>query len=171
MGSPNRTFLEWVLISSLYLFCFVALVFEPLYYFGCNWDDRNQACDKSPHLPVTSAVRIWRKYVQWDPLFEFVPMWLRIMCTIEVFVFGPLYGICAYGVQFRRTWLPAVALPFAGALFYSTIVYFAMEIIEFLPNTNLFAVFIVNIPWSVVPLLLAYYALPPDCVKVLSKTH
>ena len=172
MASLNRTNLERVLIASLYLFCFVALLFEPLYYFGCNWDDRNRSCDNSQYLPVLVAVRVWRVYVQWDPLFEYVPMWLRVMCVIEVFVFGPLYGICAYGVQSRSAWLPALALPFAGALFYSTIVYFAMEMIEFLPNTNLWAVFIVNIPWSIVPLLLAYYAVilsPPDRTKSLKK--
>jgi hypothetical protein len=78
------------------------------------------------------------------------------MCYIEVFLFGPLYALSAYGLQNRCAWLPYVALPFAGALFYSTIVYFVMEFAYTEPGTNLFMVFLVNIPWSIFPVLLGW---------------
>ena len=117
--------LEHVLVVSLWLFCFVALVFEPLYYYGCNWHDRNASCDQSSNNSLVRATaKIWRIYTHWDPVFAECPLWLRVMCTVEVFVFGPLYGVCAYGLQHRIPWiLQNVINSFSGALLYSTIVY------------------------------------------------
>jgi hypothetical protein len=152
--------MDRVLIFVFWLFAFVALVFEPLYYYGCNWELSN--CQHSPFQIIQIVGKIWAIYDQWDPLFISIPLWLQIMCTIEVFLFGPLYAICAYGLQTKAQWLPAVALPFCGALFYSTIVYFAMEFLDPLPETNLFAVIVVNIPWSIFPVLLAWRVLQTD---------
>lgn len=145
------------LIATLWLFAAVALVFEPLYYFGCNWTDINDSCDKSRYVTVRAAAQIWRIYSKnWDPMFVDIPMWLRIMCSVEVFLFGPLYAITAILLQQRSPWLPVVGYSFSGALFYSTVVYFAMECIEMLPGTNLFMVFAINIPWSILPVVLMY---------------
>jgi hypothetical protein len=144
---------DTTLIVAFWIFAFTALVFEPLYYFGCNWSYEN--CEASP-FPIVAAIgEVWKIYGDWDPLFLKVPTWLQVMCTIEVVIFGPLYALCAYGLQKRTTWLPHVALPFCGALFYSTVVYFAMEFMFVEPGTNLLMVFIVNIPWSIFPVLLS----------------
>ena len=78
------------------------------------------------------------------------------MCTIEVLAFGPLYALSAYGLHYRCKWLPYVALPFTGALFYSTVVYFWMDFVYPEPGTDMIMVFIVNIPWSIFPVLLGY---------------
>lgn len=146
-----------ILIGTLWLFAAVALILEPLYYFGCNWNDVNDACNASPYMTVRGAVVVWRIYSQnWDPIFLDIPMWLRVMCTIEVFVFGPLYVITALLLQRRSSWLPLVAYVFSGALFYSTVVYFSMEVIELLAGTNLPMVFLVNIPWSILPVVLSW---------------
>jgi hypothetical protein len=145
------------LISTLVLFSFVALVFEPLYYFGCNWSDVSDSCDGSPYAIVRGAAVLWRIYSkQWDPMFIDIPVWLRVMCAIEVGLFGPLYAVCAFGLWRRSEWLPPVAYLFSGALLYSTIVYFAMEVIELLPGTNLPMVFLINIPWSILPVVLSW---------------
>ena len=150
------TFLDKILLTTLWLFAAVALVFEPLYYFGCNWTDVNNSCDSSSIAAVRGAAIAWRIYSnQWDPMFIHIPIWLRVMCAIEVLCFGPLYAICAVGLQYRSAWLPLVAYAFSGALFYSTIVYFAMEYIENIPGTNLCMVFVINIPWSILPVVLS----------------
>lgn len=150
--------MEKLLISTLWLFGFVALVFEPLYYFGCGWTDVGRSCDDSPFAPVRGAAVVWRVYTEsWDPLFIDIPLWLRVMCSIEVLVFGPLYVICAVGLQMRSAWLPPVAYIFSGALFYSTIVYFAIEILHPVVGTNLLMVFVVNIPWSILPVALVHF--------------
>jgi hypothetical protein len=148
----KMTLFDRVLIAMFWVFAFTALVFEPLYYFGCDWNYDN--CKVSSFKLVFWVGEIWAIYNQWDPMFWHLPMWLRVMCAIEVLIFGPLYALTAYGLQHRSKWLPHVALPFAGALFYSTIVYFAMEFIENLPGTNHMMVFLVNIPWSIFPVLL-----------------
>lgn len=152
--------MDRLLIFMFWLFAFVALVFEPLYYFGCHWEAIN--CPNSPYLIVKFVGKIWEIYNQWDPLFNSIPLWLQLMCSIEVFIFGPLYAICAYGLQIKASWLPSVALPFCGALFYSTIVYFGMEFLDPLPGTNFVMVILVNIPWSIFPVLLGMRVLQKD---------
>ena len=89
-------------------------------------------------------------------MFYNVPMWLRVMCSIEVFLFGPLYVLTAIGMAYETKWFVNLALPFSGALIYSTVVYFAMEIIENMPGTNLGFVFLINLPWTIVPMLLLH---------------
>lgn len=149
--------LDQALIGTLWLFAAVALVFEPLYYFGCNWSDVHDSCNNSPFAAVRGAAIAWRIYSnQWDPMFIDIPMWLRVMCAIEVLCFGPLYALCAIGLQTRSSWLPIIAFTFSGALFYSTIVYFAMEYIDQIPGTNLLMVFVINIPWSILPVVLSW---------------
>lgn len=106
------------------------------------------------NLVINHTRNIWLFYNQWDPLFNIPPMWLRVMCTIEVFIFGPLYTLTAYGMYKDTAWFAGLALPFAGALIYSTIVYFAMEIILNEPGTNITMVFVVNLPWTIIPMML-----------------
>lgn len=154
--------LDRCLVLVFYVFAFTALIFEPLYYLGCDWNFDECYYEKSSSL-VRMCKSVWSIYNQWDPLFAAPPDWLKVMCYIEVFIFGPLYALSAYGLQHRCNWLSYVALPFAGALFYSTIVYFAMEFIHPVPGTNLLMVFIVNIPWSIFPMLLGY--------RVVNLTH
>jgi hypothetical protein len=97
----------------------------------------------------------WSWYTCFDPVFELPPLWLRVMCWIEVVVFGPLYWISAFALANRRPWARSVVLPFAGALLYSTIVYFALELgSEIVPGTNALVVLLVNAPWTVLPVLL-----------------
>jgi hypothetical protein len=100
---------------------------------------------------------IWRIYAHWDPLFLTPPDWLKVLCTIEVFIFGPLYVMIAIGLQSNATWLKPIGYCFSGALVYSTIVYFTMEILESAQGTNFSLVFLVNCPWTFVPLLLIYH--------------
>jgi hypothetical protein len=155
--------MDTLLIFVFNLFGFVALIFEPLYYFGCSW--REDLCASSPYSLVRYAGQAWSIYCEWDPLFKVVPLWLQVLCSIEVFIFGPLYLACAYGLKWKTRWLSAVALPFCGALVYSTIVYFAMEILEFQAGTNLLIVFVVNIPWTIFPIVLAHRVIQLDHTK------
>lgn len=146
------TSIDKILFYWYCLFAFVALFFEPLYYFGCSWDGVN--CPAAATSPLISYTKdLWMIYAQWDPMFLIVPLWLRVLCSIEVFLFGPLYLAVAVGMVKDADWLFPLSLVFNGALIYSTIVYFTMEYIEFLPGTNLVMVFLVNIPWTIVPIL------------------
>jgi hypothetical protein len=154
-GSSPLKFVDTVLLGWYLLFGAVALTFEPAYYFGCEWSGR--LCPAAEGSPLMRVVRdLWMIYAHWDPLFLDVPLWLRVLCSIEVFVFGPLYLVTAWGIWRRAPWLSSLALPFSGALVYSTGVYFAMELLEAMPGTNMFMVFAVNLPWTIVPLVLMW---------------
>lgn len=86
--------LRLCLVAVFALFAFVALVFEPLYYYGCQWNIEQCLQSTSPVLQTTA--QIWQIYAVWDPLFDTPTDWLRVMCNIEVFAFGPLYlATCA----------------------------------------------------------------------------
>lgn len=155
MTLSSLSSLDYCLVYVFYVFAFTALVFEPLYYLGCDWN--YETCYYEGYSSLVSICKsIWLIYCRWDPLFFAPPDWLKVMCYIEVFLFGPLYALSAYGLHNRSKWLPFIALPFSGALFYSTIVYFVMEFVYTEPGTNLLLVFIVNIPWSIFPVLLGY---------------
>ena len=114
------------------------------------------------HCPDGAINSLWRTYISWDPLFIRVPPFLRIMCSIEVFVFGPSYALMALALRQPAPprWFPGFALAFSGALLYSTAVFFTYEVL-FAPRdfVNLPMVCLVNAPWSLLPLALGTRAL------------
>ncbi len=147
--------LDLYIFNFFVLFGFVALIFEPLYYFGCQWN--GVECPLAKTNALIAVIRdIWMFYGQWDPLFKVVPLWLQVMCSIEVFIFGPLYVYVALAMKYNWQSLATIGPLFGGALIYSTIVYFAMEVLEADENTNMLMIFLVNIPWTIVPILSSY---------------
>jgi hypothetical protein len=73
--------------------------------------------------------RLWRWYAQFDPIFFDTPLYLRIMCTIDGFVFGAFYPFAIYGIIRRAPWLRLWGVAYAAAIVYSTVVYFGVELI------------------------------------------
>jgi uncharacterized protein (DUF983 family) len=59
-------------------------------------------------------------------------------------------------MQYNWQSLSIIGPLFSGALIYSTIVYFVMEILEADARTNLWMIFLVNIPWTIIPILSTY---------------
>ena len=63
-----------------------------------------------------------------------VPLWLRIVCSIDTLLFGPFYAASLYAFATGRhtqRWYRLLAPPLAGALLYSTIV------VRLVKDTNL----------------------------------
>eukprot|EP00039_Didymoeca_costata_P007516 m.100683 g.100683 ORF g.100683 m.100683 type:complete len:181 (-) comp13719_c0_seq2:2927-3469(-) len=163
MGKYNCTGLQIL----YYVYAFTALIFEPLYYFRCNWELYGEDCSAKTDI----VLQLWRFYAQYDSLFITVPDWLQLMCSIEVFIFGPCYLIvalflpkfaneCENHTHNMFLFGPFV-LVFNGALVYSTVLYFLYEFL-FLWNdteTNLWVVLVVNIPWIIGPVLLTFRVL------------
>lgn len=156
-------------ICIFYLFAFIGLIFEPIYYFGCNW--KYSQCiyyNISSYFDIFRYVHniildLWYWYnASFDPIFLNMPLWLQVLCGIEVFVFGPCYLLTAYYYKIYlqcpvdNRWFLYFSLIFSGALVYSTVVYFTMEILDTVPNTNMAMVFIVNLPWTIVPILFVW---------------
>jgi hypothetical protein len=141
----------------VFFFCVFAissLVYEQFVIFGVD-------------LATTRDIfgRSWYWYARsFDPVFLDPPLWLRIMCTIDGYVFGPLYLVFIFAFVKGRDWVRIPALLYGAAIVYSTLVYFGWEFLDEANRSqaNLVAVFVVNIPYTVVPLLLMWRMRLPE---------
>lgn len=136
------------LVFAFCVFAVSSLVYEQFIVFGV---------DRSTTTDIFG--RSWYWYARsFDPVFLDPPHWLRIMCAIDAYVFGACYLVFIFAFVKGRNWVRIPALLYGSAIVYSTVVYFAWEFLdeENRSRANLFAVFIVNIPYTVVPLLLMY---------------
>ena len=114
-------------------------------------------------VDLASATDIFGRSGYWyassfDPVFLDTPLWLRIMCGIDGYLFGACYPAFIYAFIKGCNWVRVPALVYGSAIIYSTLVYFGWEFLD--PTNreeaNLLAVFIVNIPYTIVPLLLMW---------------
>lgn len=146
--------LRTVCIYCLWTMGIIAVTLEPAFYTSHRawWPN-----ERPLSWFESNVLSLWSLYTFFDPIFEQPPLWLRVMCWIEVLVFGPLYFVSAFALEHRKPWARSLILPFAGALLYSTLVYFSLELgSEAVPGTNDVVVVLVNAPWTVLPLLLVY---------------
>jgi hypothetical protein len=127
------------------LFAFTSLVMEMYVVFGV---DLREAADPFG--------RAWNWYARFDPIFYDPPLFLKWMCGIDGFVFGPFYLVLLYAFVRRREWIRAPGLAYVGTIVYSTIVYFLVEFLDPVPGTDLGMVFWINIPYAIVPLWLGW---------------
>ncbi len=109
--------------------------------------------------------RSWYWYASsFDPVFLAPPLWLRIMCGIDGYLFGACYPVFIYAFVRGRDWVRTPALLYSAAIVYSTLVYFGWEFFDpaSRAEADLLAVFIVNIPYTIVPLLLIWRVRKPS---------
>ena len=136
---------DLALVGFFVLFAFTSLVMEMYIVFDVDLATCTDPFGRAWHLYAS----------RWDPLFLDTPLWLRIMCGIDGFVFGPIYLALIYGFVRRREWVRELGLMFAAAIIYSTIVYFTYEVVAEAGRADLLMVFVVNLPYTIVPLALA----------------
>jgi hypothetical protein len=145
--------LDGPLVGLAGLFVFVSLVFEPLGLAICGWDGLVE-CKETSYVGAA-----WHLYAsRFDPIFLELPLWLKIMNSLDTLLFSWVYLAVAImlprGVFDRSPALRACGCAWAGALCYSTIVYFSYEIIAEAGRADLPMVALINLPWSVWPVLL-----------------
>jgi len=136
------------------LFAISSFLFEPYIALGIDL--------ASATGPVG---RTWHWYAaSFDPVFLDTPLWLRIMCGIDWIVFGACYPVFIYAFARQRNWVRVPALLYGAAIVYSTAVYFGWEFTsaENRAQANLWGVFVVNIPYTLVPLLLLWRVRRPE---------
>lgn len=136
------------LVVCFCVFSVSSLVYEQFVVFGVD-------------LATTTDVfgRSWYWYARsFDPIFLDPPLWLRIMCAIDGWVFGPCYLVFIFALVKARNWVRIPALLYGAAIVYSTVVYFGWEFLDEAnrAQADLLAVFVVNVPYTVVPLLLMW---------------
>jgi hypothetical protein len=144
----RRRPLDAFLVFWFCLFAISSLIYEQFIVFGID-------------LAATTDIfgRSWYWYAHsFDPIFLDTPLWLRIMCGVDAYVFGPFYLVLIYAFARRRNWIRIPALLYGAAIIYSTVVYFGFEFLDESnkAHANLWAVFLVNIPYTLVPLLLMW---------------
>jgi hypothetical protein len=140
--------LDILLVFFFCVFATSSLIYEQFVVFGVD-------------LSTTTDIfgRSWYWYARsFDPVFLDPPLWLRIMCTIDAYVFGAMYLVLIFAFVKGRNWVRIPALLYGSAIVYSTIVYFSWEFLDETnrAEANLLAVFVVNIPYTIVPLLLMW---------------
>jgi hypothetical protein len=151
MPTPlRRRPFDLLLVATFALFAFTSLVMEMYIVFGV--DLRDPGSDP--------FARAWALYCTWDPIFLDTPLWLRIMCGIDGFVFGPFYLVLVWALAKERAWIQLPALLYAAAIVYSTIVYFGYEFIAEAGRADMTMVVLVNIPYTIMPLALAWRMWP-----------
>lgn len=138
-------------------FAISSLIYEQFIVFGVDLATTNDIFGRSWHWYARS----------FDPIFLDTPLWLRIMCGIDAYVFGPFYLVLIYAFVRSRNWIRIPALLYGAAIVYSTAVYFGYEFLD--PanraEANLWAVFTVNIPYTLIPLLLMWRMRRPEPFK------
>lgn len=150
----RRRPLDAVLVACFVVFSVSSLVYEQYVVFGID-------------LSTTTDVfgRSWYWYARtFDPVFLDPPLWLRIMCSIDAYVFGTCYLVFIFAFVKGRNWVRVPALLYGAAIVYSTLVYFGWEFLdaENRARADLLAVFVVNIPYTLVPLLLMWRVRNPE---------
>lgn len=147
VSGPTRPPLRPVdrlLVGAFCVFAFTSIFMEPYIAFGV---DLAHATD-----PLG---RLWHFYANnWDPLFLDHPFYMRVMTGIDEWVYGPMYIVLIYAFVKRRNWIRTPALLYCGAIIYSTLVYFLVEILSQRDRANLVMVVIVNVPYTIIPCLL-----------------
>lgn len=144
--------LDVFLVACFALFAFTSFVMEPYFVFGLGFE--------RPGDPFAAG---WLLYAsRWDPIFLRPPFVLRLICGIDLFVFGPFYLLAIYGFLKRRAWVRMLGIVYATAMLYSLAVYFGIEFVEERGRADLPMVVLVNGPYALVPLLLACRLRRPD---------
>jgi hypothetical protein len=146
--------LDAFLVCCFCMFAVSSLIYEQFIVFGMDLSTTTDPFGRS-----------WYWYaLSFDPVFLDTPLWLRIMCAIDGYVFGPCYLLFIFAFVKERNWVRIPALLYGSAIVYSTVVYFGWEFLDHAnrAQANLFAVFVVNIPYTVVPLLLMWRVRHPE---------
>jgi hypothetical protein len=137
---------DLALVACFALFAFTSLVMEPYFVFGVDY-----------HRSGDPFAAAWLLYAtRWDPAFLDRPLFLRIMCGIDLFVFGPFYLVLIHAFVKRRNWIRTPGLLYASAVVYSTVEYFAWEFIGEWNRADIPMVVVCNIPYTLAPLALAW---------------
>ncbi len=80
-------------------FALTSIVFEAYIVFDID-------LASTLHSAVDVPGWLWHFYAsQFDPVFLDPPPLLRLMCALDMFVFGPFHVLCAVALVRRQSWI------------------------------------------------------------------
>jgi hypothetical protein len=91
-----------------------------------------------------------------DPLLLAPPTSLQVQVTVSAFVFGPFYLLLVWAFVTGRDGIRMPAIVYVAAMVYGMVVFLGTELLGPLPPTNLPKFLAFNVPYLVIPLLLAW---------------
>jgi len=146
--------LDVFLVACFGVFSISSFVYEQFIIFGIDLAEATDVFGRTWHWYASS----------FDPVFLDPPLWLRIMCTIDGYVFGAFYPVFIYAFVRGRNWVRIPALIYGSAIVYSTLIYFGWEFLDTANRAaaNLPVVILVNVPYTIVPLLLMWRVRHPE---------
>jgi hypothetical protein len=116
----------------------IFIVFFSFFVFSSFASDLvNGVMSPSPQSDYFWARAVYNLYaVNNDPLLIANPSWMRAMCFLSAFVFGPFYVLLVYSFIKGKNWVRPFALVYAGMIIESMIV---ILFAEFAGDANLFS--------------------------------
>ncbi len=147
--------LERILLVGFSLFILMSAVLEPIIVAICGWDQIG-ACAESGAL----AGRLLQFYASIAPVFLELPFWLKMLNSSDTLVFLPLYYAPSFYALLRKEvdapWFRLLGSVMSGALLYAVTVNLVWEALAGPEGTKLLWVFIFNVLYLIVPLLLLW---------------
>ncbi len=144
---------ERILLVGFSLFILTSAVLEPIIVAICGWDQVH-ACAESGAI----AGRLWQFYASIAPVFLELPFWLKMLNSSDTLVFLPLYYAPSVYALLRKEvdtpWFRLLGSVMSGALLYAVTVNLVWEALAGPEGTKLLWVFIFNVLYLIVPLLL-----------------
>jgi hypothetical protein len=111
---------------------------------------------QQPVWPPAALVRMVHSYgASIDPLLMARPQWWKDTIWLDVVLYGPFYVAALYAFLRGREWIRLPAIFYAGMMFADVLIILGEEIAG--PHAAPFPALVValNLPWLIVPLLLA----------------
>ena len=110
--------LDWFLIIAFSIFTFTSFAADAV----------NGVSRPSPDSSYFWARAVYDMYALGnDPLLIANPIYLRVMCFLSAFVFGPFYMVLVYAFVKGKNWIRPFALVYAGMIIESMIVLLVAE--------------------------------------------
>jgi len=89
-----------------------------------------------------------------DPLLMARPQWWKNTIWLDVVFYGPFYVVALYAFIKGKNWIRIPAMFYSGMMFADVFIILGEEIAGPHATPNLPLVFLLNLPWLLVPFLL-----------------
>jgi hypothetical protein len=145
------------LLIALFAFAaFIALYYEPAFFFQCGWDGLKAGA--AGPCAQTWVGRAWLGYLQVEPLYADAPLFVRLINEFDTVLFGWFYLLSLIvflsGRQ-DRSWYRFLGTFVSGMMIYAMAFYLGWEALSYRETgAQLQAVFTYNGLWLLIFLLL-----------------
>lgn len=109
----------------------------------------------SPWIPLQYLYE-WAVAEEPTHLMDPLPIFLFSATAIDGFLYGPFTCVLIYAFIFGKNWIRIWALLFAGSAMTNMYYYFMATLLGDHPPPNTFYYLVFNLPWLLVPMLLAW---------------